>query len=276
MPSTINRFKYGFRDVGVLAVRHRELLFELVRRELTERYAGQMLGAVWALVHPLMLIGLYIFVFVNVLGTKASIARPDGINYAAYILAGLIPWLSLQDAVSRSCWAVTGNASLVKQVVFPIELLPLKILAAPILNQLIATALMLFYLLGSGQALYPTLGLVPLLMGLQWLGMLGLSFGLASLSVFVRDTKDFVQVFSLMGIYLVPVFYMASWAPPAFATLLAFNPFSHMVWCYQDAIVFGAIDHPMSWALFPVFCVASFVLGFYTFRTLKPIFGDLL
>jgi lipopolysaccharide transport system permease protein len=265
-----------FGELASLLTTHRQLTREVARRELTERYAATWFGAFWVLFHPLFLIALYLFIFTVVFDLRTgAIAGRDG-RYAVYLLAGLIPWMGFQEAMARACVALIGNASLVRQVVFPIEVLPLKTCVPAIVNQGIATFLFLGFMLGGGHGLPSTAALLPLLWCLQVLGMLGFSYALAIMTVFMRDTKDLVQLFATAGIYLVPVFYLPSWLPRLVYPLLIANPFSHMVWCYQDALYNGAIAHPASWIVFPVFCILSFILGLNLFRKLKPLCGNLL
>lgn len=265
-----------FQQLALLFTKYRELTLEVSRREITERYSGQFLGTFWVFAHPLFMIALYVFVFAVVLKTKTGGLGTDGVNYTAYLLAGLIPWMAFQEAIGKGCHAISSNASLVKQVVFPIEVLPFKSIVTALLNQLVASFLMLVYLVFSNQQISFLLLLFPVLFVLQLMAMLGFSYALAAVSVFVKDTKDIVQLFTISGLYLVPVFYMPNWAPDMFKPILAINPFSHMVWCYQDIIVYGSIVHPVSWVVFPAFSLVSLVLGFRAFRALKPMFGNVL
>ena len=269
------RISAPFRQLLSLLTTHRQLTWEVTKRELTARYSGQLFGAFWVFVHPLFLIGLYVFVFAVVLDLKIG-AGGRGDHLTVYILAGLVPWMACQESMVRACSALVGNASLVKQIVFPVEVLPLTTCMPAAVNQAIASALGLVCLLTAGHLPPATLALVPLLWCAQLLGMLGISYGLAILTVFVRDTKDVVQLFAVAGVYLVPVFYEPDWVPAPFRPMLAVNPFSHMVWCYQDAIYFGRLAHPVSWVVFPAFCLTAFVAGSSLFRSLKPMSGSLL
>lgn len=265
-----------FKQLAVLTTTQRELTWEVAKREIAERYTGAMLGAFWALAHPLFLIGLYVFVFAVVLDLRTDGAAGRDASYPIYLLAGLIPWMAFQETMARACAALTGSAALVKQVVFPIEVLPVKSSAPAVLNQLIATVLFLAWVFATSHRLPATALLLPLLFLIQWLAMLGAAYALSALTVFVRDTRDVVQLFSIAGVYLIPVFYLPAWLPDAARVLVTLNPFSHMVWCYQDALYAGRFDHPASWVVFPACSLASFILGFALFRTLKPMYGSAL
>jgi lipopolysaccharide transport system permease protein len=119
--------------------------------------------------------------------------------------------------------------------------------------------------------------------------MIGVSFFLASIGVYFRDLKDFVQVFCVMGMYLIPAFYLPAMVPAIFRPMLYLNPFSYMVWCYQDACYFsymvwcyqdacyfGRFEHPWAWAVLALLSVGIFYIGFKVFRKLKVAFGNIL
>jgi len=265
-----------FGQLYVLLTRHWALTCELSRREITERYAGQFLGTFWVLFHPIFLIGLYMFIFTCVLKTGAQGVSSAGGEYPVYLLSGLICWMSFQESINKGCLAITANSALVKQVVFPIEVLPLKAITTAILNQIIALSLLFVYLLTIRYPVTFMILTVPMLFVFQGFGMLGISYALSALTVFVKDIRDFVQLFSMAGLYLVPVFYFPQWVPETIRPVLALNPFSHMIWCYQDAIAFGSINHGLSWIFFPSFCIFLYIFGYRTFRVLRPMFGNVL
>src|SRR5262249_56148510 len=91
-----------------------------------------------------------------------------------------------------------------------------------------------------------------------------------------RDVKDLVQVFNTVGLYLVPVLYLPAFVPEACRPLLYINPFSYLVWCYQDAIYFGRFEHPWAWPLLVFLSVGVFIIGYRLFRKLKVMFGNVL
>jgi len=261
--------------VGLLS-RHRDLTWEMTKREITDRYAGQVLGVLWAVGHPLFLMATYTFVFAYVLKLKlgGTVAMP--LDYTVYLLSGLIPWMAFQEAMAKSSTVIVANANLVKQVVFPVEVLPIKGILAAMVTQGIASLLLLIYTLVSSGSLPWTWSLVPFLWLSQFLAMLGVCYMLSSAGAYFRDIKDFVQVFCTMGAYVLPAFYLPEWVPELVRPLLWLNPFSHMAWCYQDACYFGRIDHPISWFVFPLGSIAVCYAGYRMFRALKVCFGSVL
>jgi lipopolysaccharide transport system permease protein len=255
---------------------HWRLLWVLSKRELSDRYSGHIFGLLWVVGHPLVVLGLYVFVFAFVLKLRIRDAVGLSGDYTAYLLSGLVAWTALQDAAGKSCAAITARASLLKQMLFPLEVLPVQSIMTSVLTQLVSAALLTIYLLTVHGRLPWTYGLVPVLLAFQVILMVGVSFTLAACAVFFRDLKDVIAVATLVGLYTVPVLYPLEWVPKPFHVAVILNPFSHMIWCYQDALVYGALVHSTSWIIFPIFSVAVLVGGASLFRRLKPYFAGAL
>lgn len=132
-PSELNPLTH-VRYAGALAgtlTRHRDLVLEMARRELSDTYAGQALGTAWALLHPILRLAIFLFLFGVVFRVDASTQPGAPPDHTVFLLSGLIPWLAFSEVLSKASSLVHANANLVKQVVFPLEVLPVKsVLAA--------------------------------------------------------------------------------------------------------------------------------------------------
>ncbi|MCI0640037.1 MAG: ABC transporter permease [Gemmataceae bacterium] len=252
------------------------LTWAMAKREITDRYVGQMFGLGWAVVHPLLLMAVYLFIFAFVFKTRVGNTVELPFDYSVYLLSGLIPWLAMAECMNKATTTITGNVNLVKQVVFPLEVLPLKGILATLLPQVICTLLLLVYMLACFQYLPWTVALLPALIALQMILMVGLALFLAALGPYFRDLKDFVQVFCLVGVYLIPIVYLPDMVPGAVRPLLQFNPFSHLIWCYHDVFFYGGFEHPFSWIILAVLGLLSCWVGARVFEKLKPYFGNVL
>jgi lipopolysaccharide transport system permease protein len=259
-----------------LVFRYRHLIFALARREVSDRYAGQMFGILWAVGHPLLLMGVYLFVFGFVFQTRIGGTADMPLNYTVYLLAGTVPWLTIAEMLNKAPVAVTANAALVKQVVFPVEVLPIKSVLSAVPTQIVSSAVLLIYILAVYHRAPITFALLPVVLLLQLIWLTGLSLMLSAVGAYIRDLKDIVQLATLISIYLLPVFYLPSMVPPLFRPLLYLNPFTYLVWCYQDACYFGRIQHPWAWVITAVASAATFAAGWSVFRRLKPMFGNVL
>ena len=128
----------AFTEILQILRRHRDLTFEMAKRELSDRYTGQVFGMLWAVIHPVFMMGLYVFIFAVVFKQKIGGTTDLPLDYTAYILSGLVSWLSFQEAINKSCVTITSNASLVKQVIFPVEILPVKSVLASLFPMLVS------------------------------------------------------------------------------------------------------------------------------------------
>jgi lipopolysaccharide transport system permease protein len=261
---------------SVRLITHRRLLADQLRRELLEQHAGHMLGGGWLIVHPLFLMAIYVFVFAVVFKTRMGGTREMPLDYTAYILSGLIPWLTIQQALSKSCTALTQHASLIKQVVFPIEILPARAVLSTLLPFGIMVSVLICYVLITQGSLPLSYLLLPVLVAALVPWLLGIGLLLSGVTVFVRDIREVVTMFLTAGVFMLPIMYLPAWVPGIFKPLIYANPFSYIVWCFQDVLYFGRFEHPWAW---PVLILGGFIvyaLGSRGFQAVRPYFGDAL
>jgi lipopolysaccharide transport system permease protein len=193
------RHHHAFLFFTDLARRYRSLIWELTRREIAERYVGQVLGTAWAIGHPLIAIAVCIFVFAYIFGMRTGRTSDTSFDYTTFLLSGLIPWLTFADILNRSCNSVTSNAGLVKQILFPVEILPIKTVTAALVNQIVATVGLLVYIMAVHGFLRPLSIVLPGIFVVEVIGLIGLAYVLSALTVFFRDIKDITLVFTGVG-----------------------------------------------------------------------------
>lgn len=255
---------------------HRRLAYELTKRELLDRYAGQFLGVAWAVIQPLAMVLVFLFLFDVVLKLKVAMAGQVAGDFTTYLIAGLIPWMVLQEVLARGPTLILGQAHLVKQVAFPLEVLAVR--AAP---PAFVTFLVGFGLLAVQQSIARghlpiTWLLVPALMLLLAIACIGFSLLLGALGVFLRDLKDLVQFGLFVGIYVSPIFYTIEAVPEAFRGAVYLNPFTSMILAFQDAVFYGSIAHPWAWVVFTLIALGAYVIGARVFTATKLYFGNYL
>lgn len=278
MSSVLNPIDYlrAFRRGLLTLRRHAPLALALAKRELVTRYAGQFIGSFWIIAHPLLMTVLFVFIFAFVFKTRIGGSSEMPLDYTTYMLSGLVPWLTTFSMLTASTASIVSNAALVKQFNFDLAVLPAKDVAIATVTWCVGIPAVLIYVIFSQHAAFILWGLLPVLLVLQLFAMLGLALILCSVTVFFRDLKDFVIVYGNIGVYIIPVVYSPGWMPGIFRPFLYANPFSYMVWMYQDVIYFGRIEHPASWVIFPVFSLFTFAAGYRIFERLKPLFGAAL
>jgi lipopolysaccharide transport system permease protein len=247
--------------------RNQILVRELARREITDVHAGQGGGVLWVIVHPLSMFIIYGWLFTAVL--KVRIGEQGPADYMVYLFAGLAPWLMTQDVLVRSAVVIFTNSTIVKKVMFPIEALVAKSLLAAVKVQSILLLLVAVYAMVVRETVPPIMLLLLPLFCMHLVLLWGLALLLSSITPYFRDTSEFLRVFLLANIYLIPVMYTPAMVPEALQFTLAINPFSHLIWCYQDIIYFNAIEHPSSWVIMAASSCCMLVLGSYVFSRLR-------
>ena len=266
----------AFPRLTLLLLRHRELAIELARRDLTDRYEGQILGALWVFGHPLLMFGLYVFVFgyIFVVRTGGSVEMPR--NYVIYLMAGLVPWLACADVLNRSVGTILSNAPLVRQISFPVEILPVKVVLSAAITELVTLTILIVYALWMDNVPLFAIWTVPLLLALQLMLMIGIAYVLSALGAYLKDLKDVITFVASANFFLMPMIYLPSSTPVIFGHLFYLNPFSYQIWCWQDALYFGRFEHPWAWPVLIALSCFAYVLGYRTFGKLRPGFGDIL
>ncbi|MGZ6988162.1 MAG: ABC transporter permease [Thermoanaerobaculia bacterium] len=249
------------------------LLSELLRRDLAARYGGSFAGPLWAVLNPAVFCALNAFVFAFVI----RIPPPAGFRggYVEFLLAGLLPWLGVQEAVMRATVSVSDQAHLVKKLRFPIHFLTASAVGAALVVQAIGMSLLTAFLIATGRGSVNA-GLLVAAFAFECLLLVGPALILASLNVFFRDLAQLLPPFLMIAFYLSPIIYPESMVPRFAAPFLTFNPLRDLLALFRAAL-FGAPLPPFgrvaAWSA--VLVVIGF-LGVRLFRRCRPSFADLL
>lgn len=192
------------KDFFLILLKNKYVILEMTKRDLSKKYAGQIFGKVWFFLHPIFMLSVYILIFSAILPMKTggSVSRGD---HTIYILCGLTAWLVMQEAIVRSVTVINSNSAIIKQVVFPIELLPIKVVLNSMVSMLIYIVVLLMYMLLKGEWPSYMFFLLPLIIYIQLILVIGISFILSSIGVYIRDLKDIIQMFSFIGVFVLPV-----------------------------------------------------------------------
>ena len=253
--------------------RHRLfLLKELVRRDFQGRYAGSVLGFVWSFVQPLWLLLLFTFVFSTVLEISLYGERTD--NFGIFLFAGLLPWMAIQETVTRGSTAITDNAALVKKLAFPSEILVLGVSLSALLHEGIALLVFAAVLLVAGELAWAGLPLLLLAVPLQLALSLGLGLLLAGANVFFRDVAQLIGMAMTGWFYFTPIVYPLSLVPGELRWLVELNPLTALVGLYREALLGDALSVPGETLFLALCAFILLVAGWWLFRRLAPEFGD--
>ena len=241
----------------------RDLLHEMVARDLKGAHSGHALGPIWMYLHPIIITVTFMLVFGTVLGTRLSVTADIPGDYTSYILVGLVPWFFTAYLLGRGPSVFTSNSNLVKQVVFPIEILPAAAVIVSCIIYAPTFLLFLIYKLTLGGGLPLSALLAPVTLGLHALLALGVTMALAVLTPFLKDIREIVTVYSGISMYFTPAVYLPDWVPAILRPIIYLNPFSYVVWVYQDTFFFGEIAHPFAWIVLAMLAFAAFFGGLF-------------
>jgi lipopolysaccharide transport system permease protein len=253
---------------------NRNLVKNLVLRDLKHRYIGSSGGFLWSIVHPLVQLAVYTFVF-KIVWKEPLGPEYGNYGFAVFLFCGLLPWLLFSDTVTRSCSAITDNAQLITKTVIPAEILPMSITLSNLIHHFIGLAILLAILIGFFQlhlsALLILIYLPILLMFAQGLGWI-----VAGLQVFLRDTSQALQILMFVWWWLTPTMYAMDTLPERIRRWVMWNPMATIVTGYRSALLDLQQPDPLSIVLVFGASLAVLAVGAFLFRQAKPAFPDVL
>jgi ABC-type polysaccharide/polyol phosphate export permease len=255
-------------------IERRALVYQLVRRDFSMRFVGSAAGWLWAIIHPLVLLASWVFVFQYCL--KVPPPPGAGDSYSMYLFAGYLPWLLFQETVQRSANSLVEHTNLITKTIFPSEIIPLSIFFSSLVSHLIATGL---FAVASGVILRRVdAGVLALPLFALLLGVfaIGIAWTVSSLQVYLRDTAQVVIVGLTGWFWLTPIFLDETHFPPAARFLVHWNPVAHVVKAYRARLL-GAEPVTSEGLLYlAAAAIVSFAMGGLFFRHLKRGFADVL
>lgn len=254
---------------------HRGLISSLVRRDLTNRYKGSVMGLAWTVITPAIQILIFTVIFAGIFNAKFG-NETSQFGYAIYMFCGMLPWIAFSEGVQRSATALTENVNLVKRVVFPIEALPVNLALSAIAQQLFGTLVLIVVAAMFEHTLSATMLLFPLLLVPQLLVTVGLGWLAASFGVFIRDTAQFTQLALMTWMYLTPIIYPENMIPPKYRWLVDLNPLAPLVRSYRRILLEGAWPDWRGLAFTTLFAMVCFGVGYWWFERTKRAFADVL
>jgi lipopolysaccharide transport system permease protein len=268
------------------SVNYRDLLYNLVVRDLKVRYKHSALGFFWSLLNPLLLMVVFTFVFQQLLRTGRQYPM-----YQVFFLSALLPWTWCSTAVVGTLGSIINNGHLIKKVYFPREMLPVSVVMSNMINFLLSLpALFLFMLIlrpeevgpPIGQAcvnvcINPHMAWIPLLILTQALFLMGFGFFVGALNVFFRDTSVLVEVGLSAWFFLTPIIYDAKDVAGSLVNWMYWlNPMASIVANFREIFYYnspGSPD-PVFMARNLVECAIIFALGYFFFMRLSRNFGE--
>jgi len=246
---------------------YRELLKTNIKKEIRGKYKGSWLGVLWTFLNPLLMLAVYAFVFPYILRVNVD-------NYTIFMIVALIPWNFFTTAIQSGTGSVVANGNILKKVYFPREIIPISITTSQLVNFLITCIIMAVFIIFSGVGFSVHVLLFPLLVLIQYILILGLTFILSALTVFVRDIDHFVSVILMLGFYATPIVYQGEMLPKKFQIFLKLNPMAQLVEAYRSILYYHRLPDMTMLVVWGLGSVALLVVGYLIFKKLEKSFVE--
>ncbi len=247
---------------------YRELIKNLVLKDLKLKYRDSVLGFLWSLANPLLLILVYSFVFGHIL-------RVDLPNFSYFLMVGILPWNFFSQSLMMSTGSILDNGSLIRKVALPKEVFPVATVLFNLAQYFLALAVflpmtLLFFRIPLSWSM---LAIIPLLT-LHVLFTLGLSFVFATATVFYRDVRHFTEILLTLLFWLTPIVYDIRAIPESLRTLIYLNPLSFFILSYQDILYRHVLPGSDKLLSLLVLSLLSLAPGYFLFHSYKTRFAE--
>jgi len=258
--------------------RYRDLLYSLVVRDLKARYKNSVLGILWSLFNPLLMMLIFTWVFTVMLPHQNIRAFP------VFFLCGLLPWNYFTGALVSSTASVVNNAHLIKKVYFPREVLPISAVLSNLVHFLIALIVLFALMLGFRIPLSKWLLLLPLVILIQTIFISGMGLILSTVNVFYRDVQHILEVLLLAWFFLTPIFYPIDILPRSYQLggisidvwrlMRIINPMASIIATYRDILYWGRMIGLDFLARTALTALGFLVIGLIVFHKYSPVFAE--
>ncbi|MBC8420721.1 MAG: ABC transporter permease [Desulfobacterales bacterium] len=251
------------------------LIWDLTKRDFSERFAGSILGAIWAFIWPLVNLFIYIVIFGQFMGGRLP-GSSDIYAYSIYLSVGLIPWICFANSISRSSTVFLDKKHIISKIDVSLPSLLIFINLSETITFIITNIFLFAFLLATGYEFSLKLLLFPFIFFLQQILAFGLGLLSATLTVFLRDLKEVVGIILQLWFWFTPIVYVSSILPEFVKGTLVFSPAYIIIESYHRIFVFG--DYPDVASLVILTAIAHFILfaSYALFRVLEKDVRDFL
>ena len=246
---------------------YRELIKTSVKKDIGGKYKHSFLGVLWSFVNPLLQIVVYAIIFPLITNNQIE-------NYTVFMVCGLIPWNFFSISINRASFVMIENGNILKKVYFPREILPMSLVTSEAVNFIISSVIIIGFVLGYGMGLSVYALFYPLLLIVQYIMLLGISFIVSSVTVYFRDLQHFLGVLLQLFFYATPIVYAANAIPANFQWILKFNPMTYIIEGYRDIFYYKQMPDIEALGIILVIGIAICIVGYLIFNKLQKKFSE--
>lgn len=246
---------------------YREFLKSNVKKDIRGKYKGSFLGVLWSFINPLLSVLVYAIIFPYIMRIEVE-------NYLIYLVTGIIPWTFFTSAINMGMISILCNANIIKKVYFPRIILPISSVTSCLVNFLISCIIILLFCIGSGIGISIHLIWLPLIAVIQYVMLLGLSFILSAVEMYMRDIEHIINFILSMAFYATPILYTPEAFPEDLSWLLDVNPMAYLVNAYRSIFFYKEVPDFSSLGIVAIFSIIIFLIGYAIFEKLQKGFAE--
>ena len=251
--------------------RHKSILARTTYVDLKAVYAGSVLGLVWVIVGPLLMLSVYALTYAVIF--KVRIPTLSTTEYVLYVFCGIVPFLAFAQSLSSGTLSLSSNRAVMQNTVFPAEMIPLRSVLVGSASMLSGTLILLFSDFMWSKPSWVFL-LIPVVMIFQLMFSAGLCWLLSLVALLVRDLSQLIYFITMMLLIITPIAYTPEMIPDGMKTLMLFNPLYYFVTCFQYIIILDRVPPADTLLIGATVSLVFFVIGYSVFHRSKQVFYD--
>lgn len=247
--------------------KYREMLINLVRKDLRTRYKGSILGFLWTFINPLLQLVVYSVVF-------KTIMRMNIPNFSMFLFVGLLPWIFFSSSILISTSIILSNKDLIKKIFFPREILPISVVTSGLMNFFFGFVIVIPALLITGVHISKAIFFLPLIIIVEYVVCLAFSFLFSALNVYFRDLEHILGILMMAWFYFTPVIYPVTMIPAPYVPYFYLNPMTTIVLSYRDVLFYGKAPDFKALGICFICGFVLLVISYWVYRVLQKNFAE--
>lgn len=247
---------------------YREMINNLVKRDLKSRYKGSALGFLWMFLNPLLQLFVYNIAF-------SIIMKTDIEKFYLFLFVALVPWIFFSTCLSSGTTVIYAQQDMVKKIYFPREVLPIAFTTSQLINMLLSFIVIFIVVFCSGVKIEAMAFLyLPVIILIEFILALGITLLVSALNVYFRDLEHIMSIISMAWMYLTPVLYSVDMVPEKFRSLFYLNPMTTITIAYRDILYYGRAPKMDTLINAAILGIVILFIGEFIFSKLQRYFAE--
>lgn len=246
---------------------YREMLSNLVKKDLRTRYKGSVLGFLWTFINPLLQLLVYTMVF-------SVIMRSDIPKYYIFLFVALVPWIFFSSSITASSSSIISGKDLIKKIYFPRIIIPMSVVNGAFMNMVFTMLVVFAALIFSGIGISKYIIFLPIVMILEYLLALGISFIVAALNVYFRDLEHILGIVTMAWMYGTPILYSVDMVPSKLLPIFKLNPMTSIIAAYRSILYYKIMPDLSHMGIIFIWSIAFIIIGYFVFQKLQKGFAE--